>query len=486
MSQARLLIAAPSSGSGKTTLSMMLCAGLQARGLRVQPFKVGPDYIDPSHLAAVCARPCYNLDGFFLEPAALRKRFSDASQQADICVVEGVMGLFDGKDAQGKQASSAALARLLALPVVLVIDASAMAGSIAALAQGFANFDPQVKVVGVIANRVGSERHAALLEAALEAIGLPLLGAVQRDDDLHIPSRHLGLHMAAEVTNPNAMAHSAERQLDLDAILHLARTVTDIETDIEVDTATDIHSSASMLEPSLSKPLPANTFPSKPPSANTFSSESLLSENPVRIGIARDEAFCFYYHDNLKALEQAGATLEFFSPLHDETLPTGLAGLYLGGGYPERFAEAFFANKGMFQALQAFAGVLYAEGGGRMVLAQSLSYEGRCTPMLGSIAGHVVFEPAAPLQLGYRWLEALQDSPALSAGEQVKGHEFHYSSHTGLPEVLFRSLERATYREGYATARLHASYVQLYFPASPSLAPRFVASARAFLETSSS
>ena len=434
----RLLIAAPSSGSGKTTLSMILCAALRTRGLSIQACKVGPDYIDPSHLSHASGQPAHNLDSFFLDEDALKTYFADVSQAADVVIVEGVMGLFDGRDSLGKEASSAHLAKLLGLPVILVIDASAMAGSIAALAQGFKTFDAELKVAGVIANRVGSERHADILQAALNAVGIPLLGFVKRDAALELPSRHLGLHLAHEKRLDLMRLRAASRHIDLDTLLDLAEQA---------------------------PPLAAS-----PPVAPA------LSAKRVRIGVARDEAFCFYYEENLKALERAGAELCFFSPLHDHVLPDHIGGIYLGGGYPELFAAQLSQNEAMRRALHDFGGMIYAECGGRMVLSQALLYENKRYPMVGRIPGDTVMPTPSRLILGYRHLKALKDSPVVKMGMALKGHEFHYSRHTGIEDDLFQSFG-SDQQEGYADTHVHASYVHLYFPATPELAPRFIATA---------
>ena len=419
-------------------LSMILCAALRDRELNVQACKVGPDYIDPSHLSYASGRPAHNLDSFFLDEATLKTRFMGMSQNADVSIVEGVMGLFDGRDSLGKEASSAHLAKLLGLPVVLVVDASAMAGSIAALAQGFKTFDKEVHVAGVIANRVGSVRHADILRTALDAVNIPLLGFVKRDAGLELPSRHLGLHLAREGSVPLENLRRASEHLDVKRVLELATQA-----------------------PPLNIPLSIQP----PPAAKE-----------VRIGVARDEAFCFYYEENLEALEQAGADLCFFSPLHDSALPSNLGGFYLGGGYPELFAAQLSQNEAMMRAIRDFRGVIYAECGGRIVLSQALVCEGKRYPMAGNIPGTTEMPEPPRLTLGYRHLKVLKDSPVLKAGTVVKGHEFHYSRHVGITDDLFESLDTKQ-QEGYADVHIHASYIHLYFPASPSLAKRFVRTA---------
>ena len=419
-------------------MSMILAASFRARGLRVQAYKAGPDYLDPTQLAWASGRPAFNLDTFFLNEAALKTRLGTLSDEADVALVEGVMGLFDGRDSLGKTASSAHLAKVLALPVILVIDASAMAGSIAAIAQGFRQFDPDLNVCGVIANRVGSDRHAAILVEALAAVGIPLLGAIPRDSRLELPSRHLGLHQANETRLPLELLEELGLSLNLDEIVTVACNA------------------------------PELSLPSIP---------SVTQVDPhVQIGVAKDEAFCFYYPENLDALIQAGAALHFFSPLHDPELPDGLGGIYLGGGYPELYADALSKNKTMLASIRTFGGVIYAECGGRMILAEALECDAQTYPMAGVIPGKAHFSRTAKVKLGYRELRATRDSPVVGAGTLVKGHEFHYSAHDTAAETLFKSLT-GPYREGYATGQVHASYVHLYFPASPNVARRFVDSA---------
>ena len=421
---------------------MILAASFRARGLRVQAYKAGPDYLDPTQLAWASGRPTFNLDTFFLDETALQTRLGTLSDEADVVLVEGVMGLFDGRDSLGKSASSAQLAKVLALPVILVIDASAMAGSIAAIAQGFRQFDPDLNVCGVIANRVGSDRHAAILVEALAAVDIPLLGAIPRDSRLELPSRHLGLHQANETRLPLELLEELGLSLELDDILSIACNAPDL------------------------------LLPSLPPVTQV---DPQIYPH-VQIGVAKDEAFCFYYPENLDALTQAGADLCFFSPLHDPELPDGLGGIYLGGGYPELYADALSKNETMLASIRTFGGVIYAECGGRMILAEALECDAQSYPMAGVIPGSAHFSRTAKVKLGYRELRATRDSPVVVAGTRVKGHEFHYSTHDTAAETLFESLT-GPYHEGYAAGQVHASYVHLYFPASPDVAKRFVESA---------
>mgnify|MGYP001214860494 FL=1 len=420
----RLLLAAPHSGAGKTTVSLALLLALRARGLRVQPFKVGPDYIDPTHLEKAAARRPYNLDGFFLDETGLLALFRHGARGADFALIEGVMGLFDGKDPRGEVGSTAQVARLLKAPVALVVDAKGMAGSIAPLALGFRDFHPGVRVVGVFANRVGSERHAAILKEALKAVGLPLLGWLPQDPALELPERHLGLVLAGEMAPPLEALRRAFR-VDLEGVLRLAASA---------------------------PPLPeARPFlpPRRPPRA--------------RVAYAWDKAFSFYYPEALELLEALGAELIPFSPLEDEALPKAHA-LLLGGGYPELFAERLSANVALREAIRRFPGPIVAECGGYMYLSQGLWVGERFFPMVGLVPGEA--RMAERPVLGYREVEALRDSPVARKGQAFKGHEFHYARLPASPSPAWRRLGGEEV-EGYTDGRVLASFVHLYLPARP-------------------
>ena len=435
----RLVIAAPSSGSGKTTVAAVLLAAWQARGRVVQPFKVGPDYIDPTHLGRAAGRTPRNLDGWFLDRPELLEVFRRGSAGAEGALVEGVMGLFDGRDALGREGSTAQVARWLGAPVVLVVDAQAMAGSIAALVRGFRDHDPRLWLAGVVANRVGSARHAEILAEALEPVGVPLLGYLPRDPALALPERHLGLVLAGERSlEPEAWARAAGT-LDVEALWRLAQAAPALE-------------------------LPPHRLPegSRPLRA--------------RIAVASDAAFSFYYPEALELLEQLGAELVTFSPLVDDRLPEDAGAVWIGGGYPELYARELAANRGALEALRRFPGPIYAECGGLMYLSEALETpEGRF-PMVGLVPG------AARMQsrptLGYRHVEALGDGPVARRGWRAKGHAFHYSTRPAVEPAAWRRVDGAE-REGYSDGRVHASYTHLYFPAAPELARRFVEAAAA-------
>ncbi len=430
----RLVVGAPHSGAGKTTATLALALALRAAGERVQPFKAGPDYIDPTHLGAACGRVPYNLDGWFLGEARLRGLFAHACAGASVALVEGVMGLFDGRAGTGGAGSTAALAAALGAPVVLVVDAGGMAASIAAVARGFADFDPRVRVAGVIANRVGSARHAELLREALAETGLPLLGWIPRDPALGLPERHLGLVLAGEAAIPETALRSAAH-LDLPAILAIAR-------------------SAGPLGPA------EDPFPSPRPPF-------------VRIAWAEDAAFRFAYPETRELLRRLGAEIVPFSPLADAGLPPADA-LFLAGGYPELHAARLAANTAMRAAIRAFGGPIVAECGGLMYLAEGLEANGRRWPMCGLVPGTAVM--AERPVLGYREVVALRDSPVARAGWRLRGHEFHYARLAPGPAPAWQLADGGAV-EGFTDGRVLASFVHLYLLAHPRAAAWLVAQA---------
>lgn len=433
----RVVLAAPASGSGKTTAALALIAALRAAGATVQPFKTGPDYIDPSHLGAAAGREPYNLDTWFLSPAQVRGLFVHAMAGADIAVVEGVMGMFDGRAGAGGAGSTADLAAALAAPVILVVDAGGMAASIAAVARGFAGFDPRVTVAGVIANRVGSERHAAILREALGEAGLPLLGWLPRDPALALPERHLGLVLAGEADLPRDALEAAGARFDLGAITAIAR-------------------SAGPLPPADSVFPPA-----RPPRA--------------RLAWAEDAAFRFTYPETRELLRRLGAEIVPFSPLADARLPQADA-LYLGGGYPELHAEALAANRPMREAVRSFPGPIVAECGGYMYLARGITAAGQRHEMVGLVPGEAVM--ADRPVLGYRDVVALRDSPAAAAGWRLRGHEFHYARMEAGEAPAWRQAEGGA-TEGYTDGRVLGSFIHLYLLAHRPAAERFIAAAEA-------
>ncbi len=438
-----LIIAAPSSGCGKTSVTLGLLAAFKRRGLAVAPFKVGPDYIDPGLHALACDRPSRNLDGWMCGKDYVRKTFATGSAGADLAVAEGVMGLFDGASATSDSGSTAEIARWLDGRVVLVVDARAQARSAAVLVQGFTRFDPRLDFAGIIFNRVGSAGHEAILRDAVASIeGLPpVLGCLPRRDDLALPERHLGLVTAEE------------SGLDQDYFGRLADWVEE-------------HLDLSSLAPAVPK-----LFNGRPQSF------SPSGDQQVRLGVARDEAFCFYYPDNLDLLQEAGAELVPFSPLRDAQLPPEIDGLYLGGGYPELFAEQLSKNKGLLRHLrQAVTTGLptYAECGGFMLLARYIDK----WPMAG------VFPARARMlekrkALGYREVTLKAACPLGEAGTRIRGHEFHYSEMEmaeAVPSVyrMERRGGQPAGEEGYLVHNVLGSYVHLHFGSNPQIAQNFV------------
>ena len=438
-----MLVAGTSSGCGKTGITLGILAALAGRGLRIQPFKCGPDFIDPTLHRAVSGRLSRNLDIRMCGEAFVCTSFARATQDCDLSLVEGVMGLFDGG-----QGSAATLARLLGLPVVLVVDARSAAESVAAVVHGFASLDGRVRVAGVVVNRVASARHRELIGQALQkwCPGITVLGFVPRDPALEMPSRHLGLLMGDEQRlTADRLAACMERHLDLNRLIRLAEA-------------------ASGSCPHVGGP------------------EWTGSTNRLRLGIARDEAFCFYYQDNLDLLAAQGAELVPFSPLHDHELPAGLAGIYLGGGYPELYAGQLAGNRSMREAIYRFSlsgRPIYAECGGFMYLTEAiLDREGREHPMAG------VFPTRARMQsrlrsLGYRQPVLLNQGLLGAAGTMLYGHEFHYSAVDEMPRRVERVYRLADgSREGYLVGNTLGSYIHLHWGRTPAAAASLLAACR--------
>jgi cobyrinic acid a,c-diamide synthase len=431
-----IVVAGTHSGVGKTSVTLGLIGALRSRGLTVQPFKVGPDFIDPLHHQHASRRPPRNLDGWMLTPEVNLQRFARATADADVAVIEGVMGLFDGSEGKSDRGSTAEMAKLLGLPVLLVIDASAMARSAAALIHGFATFDPELRVAGVILNNVGGQIHADMIRDAV-AGAVPIVGALPHANDLVMPERHLGLHLPHEARHDyvGQLAALLEEHVDLDQLLQ-----------------------ASLIERLPAPPQPATTGPT------------------VRVGVARDEAFCFYYADNLELLEQAGAELVEFSPTNDP-LPDDLHGLYIGGGYPELHAAELAANTGTREAIRAFAaagGPIYAECGGLMYLAQNLELEDATYPLCGVLP----FDTKMPAPLTLAYVEINTSGGLFGPGRTARGHLYHHSQITGEPKTA-RCHQLQTSRgdqteEGYHLGNVLASYAHLHFASEPDLAKAFL------------
>ena len=446
-----LIIAGTNSGCGKTTVSLGLMALLKRKGYVVAPFKVGPDYIDPGHHQRVCGRPGRNLDGWMLSREYNLDCFERGIQGCDVAVVEGVMGLYDGYDGKSENGSTAQMAKWLDLPLVLVVNARSMARSAAALVSGFERFDPDLRFAGVIFNNVGSPRHLTFLKEAMEGhVSMPCLGGIFRAEDMEIPERHLGLvtddEQGLSEKRISRLADVLEQGIDLEMLLGAIK-----RDEKKTGTIT---------------PCPRE------------------SETTVRIGVARDKAFCFYYQDNLDILRANGAELVFFSPLCDGHLPENLDGLYLGGGYPELFAAELSANKMLRHEIKdrSDKGMpIYGECGGFMYLCQAIrDFSSSTFPMTGCFPYTAVMLDKLR-SLGYREITLSENTVIGKKGDVARGHEFHYSkiSENGTEETVYRVTARAGgqgMREGYAVKRTLGSYIHLHFGSRPETGRDFVSS----------
>jgi cobyrinic acid a,c-diamide synthase len=444
---ARLVIAGTASGVGKTTVTVGLARALRSRGLRVAVFKCGPDYLDPTYHARAVEAPSHNLDGWMMGREAVLATFSRATRDADVALIEGVMGLFDGASPTREEGSTAEIAKWLGAGVVLVCDASGMARSIAALAHGFATFDRELHVVGLVCNRVGSRGHLDLLRKAVSAP--PVLGGLPTEAALAFPERHLGLRTADGDAVPELLFASwgarVAEWLDVDRMLDLARAAPPLS---------DLPEPEQRARPAIR----------------------------CRIGVAMDEAFHFYYEDNLRRLEALGAELVRFSPVHDERLPD-VDGLYLGGGYPEVHAGALAGNTSMRRDVADFAragGPIYAECGGLMYLCAAIrTLDGSVHPMVGILPAEA--EMRERLQaLGYVEVETQAATLFGPAGLRFRGHQFRYSELRMLDAVasVYSVRKRRSgeiTREGYHEGNTLASYVHAHWASNPLPAQGFVA-----------
>jgi cobyrinic acid a,c-diamide synthase len=468
---ARLVVAGTHSGVGKTTVATGLLGAFAARGRAATGFKVGPDFIDPSYHAVATGRPGRNLDAFLSGPDLVAPLFVHGAAGADLAVVEGVMGLYDGARGGGELASTAQVAKLLRAPVLLVVDCSAMARSVAAVVHGFAGFDPEVWLAGVVLNQVASERHERLLREALDPLGVPVLGVLRRRDDLATPERHLGLVPAAErraaATRTVAeLAGAVAAGCDLDAIAAVAGGAPTLHAHAWAPDGTR--------GPSPDGPSPGGPSP---------------GGSPVRVAVASGPAFTFVYQENLELLQASGAELAAVDPTADTSLPEGTAALYLGGGFPETYAAALSANEPLRAAVRRFAAAgrpVVAECGGLLYLARSLDG----LPMCGVLDADG--RMTSRLTLGYRQASAASSSPLAEPGRALRGHEFHYSrlepgagdrpawllgdpahgdGQSAIPEA------RPERPEGFVAGRVHASFLHTHWAAFPDLPSRLVAAA---------
>lgn len=444
-----LIIAGERSGVGKTTVTLALLSCLSRRYRQVQSFKVGPDYIDPMFHQRVTGRPCRNLDPILTSETYVQTCFQRHLDGVDYALIEGVMGLFDGASGHDDVASTAHIARLLNVPVLLVLDCSRLSRSVAAIAQGYRSFDPRVQVAGVVLNRVGSDRHLELLQDALEPLQFPILGVLRRQDSLTLPDRHLGLVPTDELTFLDQfidnLADIGETCFNWEHLLPLLRA--------------DHHNA----------------------SVNNQPLNSSVTQPITRIAIARDRAFSFYYPDNLDVLQKLGAELIPWSPLADTRLPEGVQGLYFGGGFPEVFAQELAEN---IEARQAVWNAIiqgiptYAECGGLMYLCQQVTdFEEKSWSMVGLLPTKAIM--GKRLTLGYRQATPLQNTALVSIGEKLWGHEFHRSQLTIPPDYPLFEIQGYNPKskigtEGWRIHQIHASYIHLHWGEKTEIPQRFL------------
>jgi cobyrinic acid a,c-diamide synthase len=435
----RLVVAGTRSGVGKTTVATGLMAALAARGLRVSGHKVGPDFIDPGYHALACGRPPRNLDAFMHGPELVAPLFLHGAGGADVAVVEGVMGLFDGRGGTD-EASTAHVARLLDAPVLLVVDASSQSRSVAAEVHGFVHFDPSIRVAGLVLNRVASDRHEQVLREALADSGLPVVGVLRRGDAIATPSRHLGLVPAAErrpeaLALVDALARTVTAGLDLDAVLRIARSAPALD-------------------------------------AEPWRPEAAPSDARPVVAVAGGPAFTFVYTEHRELLAAAGADVADVDPLRDESLPDGTGAVYLGGGFPEVHVRELAANERLAAELRAFEGPIVAECGGLLYLCRSLDGH----PLVGRIDADAAFTDR--LTLGYRTARAAGPSPLGPTGMEVRGHEFHRTvvrPRAGTnPAWTFDDRDP----EGWGEPALSASYLHTAWAARPEMARSLVRTAQ--------
>ena len=482
MNAPRLTIAATHSGTGKTTISAGLILALRNRGLTVQPFKVGPDYIDPGFHTLAAGRPGRNLDTVMISEEAVAELFLHAAggggaaggaagehgsffPPADLSVIEGVMGLYDGFSGGVETGSTAHVAKILQSPVALCIDARAMARSAAAVALGFVRFDPAARICGFILNNIGSPHHFDLVKGIIEeTTELPVFGYLPKQKEIALPERHLGLVPAwerDEIPAAGKLAELIELHIDVERLLEEARKAPELK-------ALNLNAHGTPAPRGGNK-----IFIKKSTSSNT---------ERVKIGYALDDAFHFYYRDNLDILEWYGAELVPFSPLRDDRLPEGITGIYLGGGYPELRAEALAGNTAMKESLRkaARSGMpIYAECGGLMYLVEELvTFEGNSYPMAGLFPGKVIMEKKLAA-LGYYRGTALEDTPIAKKGWSVWGHVFHWSRLEGVAQnqrfgFTLEKPGKETVTDGLLQGNMLAGYFHIHFAGNVEWPKRFI------------
>ncbi|MCH1625277.1 cobyrinate a,c-diamide synthase [Fredinandcohnia quinoae] len=457
MSIRRIIVAGTGSGVGKTTVAIGLMAAYKELGYQVQGFKCGPDYIDPTYQTAVTGRISRNLDSWMCEASVMKEIFVRGGQGADIAIIEGVMGLFDGKDPLSDVGSAAEIAKITNSPVLLVVDCGGTARSAAAIVKGFQTFSKDVRLCGIVANRVGSEGHFQLIRQAVEAeCGIPVVGYLLQDTQLIMPERHLGLIPSIErgELQPlfELLSDTIQQSFDLALLYHIMGS--------EVIDCPNI----------------------------LF--QTPKSKSKVRIAIAKDEAFHFYYQENLELLEYYGAELVFFSPLQGEKIPSEIHGLYIGGGFPEEFAGVLSAQKEVLrsveQAIQDGIPTL-AECGGFMFLSESIeTIGGDVYPMVGIVPGRVKMMSKLAA-IGYREVTGTSNNFLIRPNDHVRGHEFHYSTFIPSEELTpsyVSSGRQGTKEEGFAKNNLVAGYTHIHFGSSPKTAKRWVEQCESYKKNS--
>ncbi len=467
----RIMIAGTHSGVGKTTITTAVMASLARAGYKVQPYKVGPDYIDPTYHTMVTGNKSRNLDAWILGEDNVYRLFIVSAAGSDIALIEGVMGVYDGSSGTAEKGSSAHIAKLLKCPVILIVDVKSMARSAAAMVLGYKAFDPDLNIAGVILNRIGSERHLKMVKEAIEYYcDIPVVGYVRKNARLELPSRHLGLVPTIEGGElpeiVNSLSSEVREGIDINLLMEIARGAQNLTPALERD--------------------PSMTM------RGDIQAQHQSGSGKVRIGIAFDEAFSFYYQDGLEALEKQGAELIPFSPLHDRALPDEIGGIYIGGGFPEMFIEQLSANHSMAGQIReaGLAGMpVFAECGGLMYLARGIvDFQGKDFPMVGLVPGRCIMEKKL-VGMGYVVAESLSDNILMPAGEKARGHEFHYSrlepdsNDISYAFRLTRNRYRETVLDGYARDNILASYAHLHFSADPGLAQRFVEFCRQHLSS---
>ncbi len=441
----RLLIAGVQSGVGKTTLTLGIMAALKKKGLLVQGFKVGPDYIDTGLHRCASGIASHNLDSWMCSEEIIKTVFVKNAARADISVIEGVMGLYDGIKGQGIKGSSADIALILNIPVVLVVNARGLAQSCVALAKGYIDYEPRLNIQGIILNQAGTYHKNILKTALQDELGIKVLGCLPAAANIKIPERHLGLLPAEEnkqlQSALESMAGLVEQEIDLDGLLQIAANAADIDYTCNLNENDDAG---------------------------------------ITVGVARDEAFSFYYQDSLDYMEECGAKIVFFSPLHDKSIPS-VDGLYIGGGFPEMFLPQLSSNENMLGSLKDAArkGMpLFAECGGFMYLTERITdFKGHLWAGAGVIPAQVKMTDSLAA-LGYVQAVALKDSILLNQGATVKGHEFHYSQISGINEhdrafSLKGGKGPEGRADGYARENVIGSYVHLHLRANAVVVDNF-------------